>query len=277
MAKKFHISAFSKGLYSNWFWHHPSRTLFDCGEGFATYAGNFIFGVERICISHACHGDHIGGLATFIGIRNSSRGDKEKPLDIYYPGNDVAILDYQDFIKRRFGNWLTFKINWHPTMFGEKIPLDSNHWIESFELSHTKRSSTIGYKIIEGRSRLRAKWKGLDIPALLKNGLDKSQLNENYNAITLAYCLDAFRIDSNHIVNAELAIMDCSFLNVADRDESTHFSLNESLALCAASDVKHVVIAHISSRYDNKKIQDATDNLSPEDYTVIWPNKVNEF
>lgn len=278
MTKQFHISAFSKGLYSNWFWHHPSRTLFDCGEGFATHAGNFIFGVERICISHAVHGDHVAGLAMIIGIRNSSRGDKEKPLDIYYPEDDTAMSSYRDFIAKRFGGWLQFQINWISIKPGHKIPLDSNHYIESFELQHTKKSTTLGYKIVELRTRLRAEFRNEDIPALLKSGKWRSSdLNESYNANTLAYCLDAYRLDVNDIANADLAIMDCSFLRKEDRDEATHFTLEEALKVSYEAKVKHVAISHISSRYSMKDITEATRNIDIEKATVIYPNKVNEF
>jgi len=276
MTKKFHITAFSKGLYSNWFWHHPSRTLFDIGEGFATYAGNHIFGVERICISHAIHGDHIGGLATFLGIRNSSRGDKEKPLDIYYPADDAAIHDYIHFISKRFGSWLSFKVNWIPTEVGCKFQLDAHHWIETFKLHHTKKSTTLGYKIVEARTRLKKEYVGKHIPTLLKVGVTSKDFSESYTANMLAYCLDAYDLDSNDIANAELAIMDCSFLNAKDRDESTHFTLDEALNRAWEAKVKHVAIAHISSRYSPKDIADAVYKLD-ESRIVVHPNKINEF
>lgn len=250
MTAKFHIECYSKGLYSNWFWHAPSRTLFDCGEGVASYLGNYAFGIERICISHACHADHIGGLAMLIGVRNSARGDKKKPLDIYYPADDFAMADYKRFIDARFKNWLTFTINWHPIDIHHKIVIDKTHWIETFKLSHTKRSSTLGYKIIEERSRLKKEFRGKNIPEILKTGAVKSaELNENYDAITLAYCLDAFKLDTNDIANAEMAIMDCSFLDKSHRDENTHCTIDESILIAREAKVKTVFAAHLSSRY----------------------------
>jgi ribonuclease Z len=276
VSDKFHIDCFSKGLYSSWFWHRPSRTLFDCGEGIGTYAGNFIFGIERICISHS-HGDHIAGLPLLIGLRNSARGDKQKPLDIYYPIDDPAIGDYKNFIKARFSGWLTFNVNWHPIGVGAKIALDSNHWIESFPLRHTKRSLTLGYKIVEARTRLKAEFRDKDIPSILRSGVDKNALNEAYNANILAYCLDACDLNKADIANADVAIMDCSFLNPKDRDEPTHFTLTEALNYASEAGVKHMVAAHISSRYSRKDIDAAFKRENLDKVTVIYPNEVHEI
>ena len=53
------LTGYSKAMYSTWFYYKPARLLFDAGEGVASALGNFIFGIERIFISHGHH-DHIG-------------------------------------------------------------------------------------------------------------------------------------------------------------------------------------------------------------------------
>lgn len=270
----FHITCYSLGLYSSFCFHRPSRTLFDVGSGVGCELRNHIFAIERICISHGCHSDHISDLPLLVGLRNSARGDKEKPLDIYYPEDDMAISDYKEFIKRRMGSWLTYRLNWLPINVGHKIPLDSNHWIESFKLEHTRKSTTLGYKLIEARTRLKPEYRLANIPELLKAGLDKSQLNEPYNAITLAYCLDNYRLDTADIVNADLAIMDCSFLSGADRDEPTHATLEEAVAMCNEARVKQMVAAHFSSRYNKRQIMEA---VAKTGVFAVLPDRVYEF
>src|SRR6478609_8462522 len=107
---KHNLTCYSTAMYSSWFWHAPSRTLFDCGEGVTLFMRNYIFGVERILISHS-HADHVNGLLSFIGARNSARGDKEKPLDIYYPHNDKAIrFNWIPIIILRHSRFFTFVI-----------------------------------------------------------------------------------------------------------------------------------------------------------------------
>lgn len=226
-------------------------------------------------IGHS-HADHISHLPHFIGLRNSTRGEKSKPLDIYYPADDINIKDYIDFINKRYSSWLSFKINWFPIEVGHRIELDRNHWIESFKLHHTKHSTTLGYRIMEGRTRLKAEYKGLNIPELLRGGaVNKNSLNEAYNAITLAYCLDSYKIDPADIAGANLAILDCSFLKAQDRDGLTHFTLNEAFAVAEEAKVNHVAVAHISSRYSPDEIKFATGALDSDKYTVIHPNRVN--
>ncbi len=267
---KCHIDIFSKGLYSSWCWHHPSRTLFDIGSGFSLFAGNFMYGVENICLSHASHGDHVGDLLTFVGIRNSARGDKNKEVHIYYPIDNIAIEDYKDFINKRFGKWLTFKIDWRPIYANHKILIDDNHYIQSFPMKHQKNALTLGYKICEVRSRLKSKWKGQNIPDLLKSGLDKNELNENYIANLFSYCLDNYEINPEDVRDAELAVLDANFLNPQDRDDNTHATAEEAMKMAKFANIKNVLLAHVSSRYSLNDIKNFAKNLDTS--VMICPN-----
>ncbi|MCJ8329130.1 MAG: MBL fold metallo-hydrolase, partial [Lentisphaeria bacterium] len=84
------IKNFSKALYSSWHYYAPDRILFDCGEGAALHLKQEIFAVQKIVLSHG-HIDHISGLLSFLCLRQSTKGDTEKPLDIYYPEGDRSI------------------------------------------------------------------------------------------------------------------------------------------------------------------------------------------
>ena len=125
------LEIYSKGLYSSWCYHKPSRTLFDCGEGFASYQGNFIFGIERVCISHG-HEDHVLGLLSLVTTRNLARGDKEKPLEIYYPQNDYLIGMIKKMLEERCGHRMQYSLKWIPIRDGHFIKLDNGQEIECF-------------------------------------------------------------------------------------------------------------------------------------------------
>lgn len=267
------ITCYSTGGLSNWFWHLPSRTLFDAGEGVAMHLRNYAFGIERIVLSHI-HNDHHLGILSLIALRNSGRGAKDKDLKIYYPSGDWAMLDFIKFINIKFGDRLGYKLDFIPVRIGDKIKLDSNHYIEAFETKHLKRGLSLGYKIIEERSRLKPEFAGKNIPELLKSGVDKTQLNEAYEQITFAYCLDAYSINPIDIQNASVVIMDCTFLRKEDRDDITHFTLDEAVELCKQAKVVRVICAHFSPRYHPKDIDKA---CGMHDVEYIRINEVNEI
>lgn len=266
---KFHIELFSRGLYSSFCYHVPSRTLFDCGESASLHFGNFIYGIERIVFGHQ-HGDHVLGLASFIGIRNSGRGDTEKPLDIYYPKDNHSFQDLIVFINHR-NRGLKFNINWIPIDNEYKIKIDDNHYIESFRMAHQKNALTLGYRICEKRSRLKSQYRGQNIPELIKNGIDKSTLNEDYIANTFAYTLDSYCVDPNDIKDAELAIIDCSFINPKDRDDMTHHTSEEAIKLVQDANVKNAVFAHISARYSHNDIKNFVQSFCDGSNIVVCP------
>lgn len=251
------IEIASKGLYASWCYHKPSRTLFDCGEGFATYQGNYIYGVERICISHG-HGDHVLGLPSLIGCRNSARGDREKPLEIYYPYGSPQVENVKEFCKIRNPR-LSFKLTWIPILPGYIIPLNKTQHIVCFEMMHQQRQSTLGYAIHESRTKLRPEFEGKDIGALIRGGLNKDELKFEYVAKIFAYTLDAAMVPAQHIQSCEMVVMDCTFVDHGDRDDMTHFTLREAVDNCVGASVKRMIAAHFSPRYLYPDIKNAIE------------------
>lgn len=252
---KLGIEIFSKGLYSSWCMHRPTRSLFDCGEGLATYMGNFVYAIENVFISHQ-HGDHILGLPSLIGIRNSARGDKEKPLNVFYPADNDSIVDLINFIKSR-NNRLSYELNFHPIEPGFKFHIDDKRYIRAFKMSHQKYKTTLGYVVGETRSRLKPEFVGQNIGELLKaNPSLKGNLNVSYEANVFAYCLDSSAFTAMEIEGADHAVMDCTFLDSKDRDDMTHFTLDEAKAICKYAKVKNMIAAHVSPRYTNPQIED---------------------
>lgn len=272
------ISIFSKALYSNWCYDKTRNLLFDCGEGAATNIGNCLAGIDKIFIGHD-HGDHILGLPAIVGARNAGRGmsrnaetmDSNKPLTVYYPDDNFLMHDLIDFIQKRNRNWLRYDLKFVPITAGFELPLDNKQIVRAFNMSHQKNKTTLGYVIYENRTRLKKQYLGQDIPALLKNGLNRNDINETYRANLFAYCLDAFKIDDvDQLLDCRDVIMDCTFANEADRDDPTHFTIDEAIGVCKSANVKNMFAAHLSGRYDYNEI-----SKQYADLTFINPYKVN--
>ena len=248
------IICFSKGGYSNWFYHAPTRSLFDCGEGCASFLGNKVFAVENIFLSHG-HMDHIAGLPQFIAARNSGRGDKEKPLTIWYPAGTYGILNMLEYIGKVFTN-LNYDLEDYGCLDGADLP----NGVKTFKTYHTNYP-TLGYKVVETRKRLKKIYTGQNIPALIRAGtVDPKDLMEEYSAIPFVYALDSTaEIDPNDVLNAEQMIADTTFLCGRDRDDITHATLLEMTNFAIKANIQKMYCAHFSSRYDLRQIDKAID------------------
>lgn len=271
---------FSKGLYSSWC-HMPfmgESVLFDAGEGAATRIGNGLTNVTKVLCTHS-HGDHVLGLPSIIGCRNAARGtsrdpktfDHNKPLDIYYPADNAdAMADLLSFIKSRYSSWLRYKLTFHPIEVGVEVPIGTNITIRTIAMKHQKWQTTLGYVVGENRRKLNPKFAGQDIAALKRGGLTDADLMVSYRKNLFAYCLDAYKIEDTSLLrDCERVVMDCTFLNAKDRDEPTHFTMDESLNICNDLGVKHMFAAHLSPRYSQIPHDSAFGNM---EVTVIDPD-----
>ena len=274
------ISIFSKALYSSWCYDKTRNILFDAGEGAATSIGNCLAGIDKIFIGHS-HGDHTLGLPSIIGCRNAGRGisrnidtqDHNKPLTVYYPEDNYLMKDLISFCKSRAGNWLRYDLNFVPIGDGFELDLGNKQFVRAFTMRHQKNATTLGYVIYENRTRLKPEFRGQDIPTLLKNGLTKDVMNESYRANLFAYCLDAYDIpDRSQLTDCKDVVMDCTFVNEKDRDDTTHFTIDEAVEVCKNAGVKKIYAAHLSGRYDYNEVAKDYPEL-----TFINPYKVNNL
>lgn len=274
------ISIFSKALYSSWCYDKTRNILFDAGEGAATSIGNCLAGIEYIFFGHS-HGDHTLGLPSIIGCRNAGRGisrnidtqDHNKPLTVYYPEDNYLMKDLISFCKSRAGNWLRYDLKFVPISDGFELDLGNKQFVRAFTMRHQKNATTLGYVIYENRNRLKPEFRGQNIPSLLKNGLTKDVMNESYRANLFAYCLDAYDIpDRSQLTDCKDVVMDCTFVNEKDRDDTTHFTIDEAIKICDDVGVKKMYAAHLSGRYDYNEVA-----KNYPDITFINPYKVNNL
>lgn len=240
--------------------------------------GNYMFGVERVMISHG-HEDHVLGLLSLITARNLARGDHEKPLDIFFPQNDNLCHMIRQFIDRRVGERMKYKLRWRSIDESFKLPISKTEAIHAFPMKHSS-STTLGYVIRDTRTKLNPKYDGMDIPKVLASGVRKEDIKVQYTANTFAYCLDAYDFDISQIAGANLAVMDCTFLKREDRDDITHFTLKEAWMLCDEARVKEMVIAHVSPRYSQQDIFNVHNALVDSRKThahIINSHRVNQL
>ncbi len=261
------LQGFSKAMYSTWFFYKPSRILLDAGEGVSTALENFVFGIEKVFLSHG-HYDHIGGVPGLLQSRRSARGDNEKPLEVYYPDGDTLIQ-----IQRRYVENLTYalgyELSWQPMEPGQRIPLGQERdrgFLCPFPVRHVGRSQALGFKIMEERTRLRAKYAELsqDEIAQLARTTPREELNETYEKVLLAYSGDTGPLDPEHVREAEVLMHEATFLDPDDREGRNHATVEEAIRVAVEAGVQALVLFHVSTRYPRRQTRRAVAKLAKD-------------
>lgn len=267
------VTHHSKAMMSTWLFHHPSRLLFDAGDGVTVALAERAFGIEHLCISHACN-DHVGGIASLVGLRAHGMGTKDKPLHITYPRDNHRIDLLRRYIETLHPK-LPFELTWTPLDPGFAFQLTPTIHVATFPMVHQRNATTLGYKLVERRKRLKPQYVGQDIGALVKSGaVDKRDLSETYEAITFAYCLDCVGLDPAHIKGVENIFIDSTFLKPADRGDKTHFTKEEALEVCKEAGAKHVYLSHVSGRYSIQHQLDEQKRLD-DNVTLVLNDRVH--
>lgn len=234
------LISFSLALYSQWFYHKPSRCLFDAGEGVATALGKKVFAIQNIFLSHG-HEDHIAGITNLVNVRNIAPGDRDKPLNLYYPRHDKWINELIAYIERKQSGLIRFPLFAQPLEPGDEVVLEGAHRptrVTAFSMKHMVGQLALGYEIEEERKLVDAV---------------SGQAVQRYHP-TFLYTGDGYDVDHRPYGRADVAVHEATFLardaaKAGAWETARHSTMEGALHWAASTDVKTLVLCHISDRY----------------------------
>jgi len=146
-----------------------------------------------------------------------------------------------------------FPVSWIPVSdAGFSLSIGKGRTLEPFAVRHTPDEPALGYRVVETRRRLRREFARLtqaEVETLARAG-KRDELLEDVRHIVFAHSGDAMPIDVEHVRGADFLVHDATFLHAADRRQPIHATTEEAFDVARASDVKGLVLHHLSIRYD---------------------------
>jgi len=252
------LRGYSKAMYSTWFFYRPAHVLFDAGEGMAAQLGNVVYGVERVFLSHG-HYDHVGGIPGLVLARNAAMGERTKPLEIHHPAGDALVQLEREYVTMLSRN-LEFELKWVPMRPGDEValPAGAGKWrIQAFKTRHTRSYLTLGYRLVESRSRLRPELEGRpesEIVRLVRER-GKDAVTEKYDQCLLAYSGDSLALDPNDVRGASVLLHEATFIDEEERKVKLHPTLEEVLETAVKAGIGGLGLFHVSSRYTRADLE----------------------
>ena len=267
------ITGFSTALFSTWYFVDELGILFDAGDGVTAGLLQKSGKVKHVFISHADR-DHLTGLLQFNQLNARDAG----PV-IYYPANSGPFPALKAF-SAQFDPHVS-GMQWRPVIPNEEIWIKDDIAVQPVSNGHVPApagiTKSVGYSVWQAKRMLKpelAILTGQEIKKIRKERGDAATTFEIRTNI-ISYSGDTPVEDINRWNDTNILIHEATFLTGKEVDApvphgNKHSTLEQVIAMVAASNIKQLILGHFSSRYPSSEIEAAVKKLCDK-YAVNIP------
>ncbi len=133
-----------------------------------------------------------------------------------------------------------------------ELEIKNNIYLRAFETVHTVPS--LGYVVVEKRSKLKPEYAGLTQEELVKLKSEGREITQLLNIPLVCYTGDTMwgkHFEREDVLNAQILITECTFLEEGHRSRANvgkHLHLDHIIDLLEASTSEAVILTHLSRR-----------------------------
>jgi ribonuclease Z len=212
---------------------------------------------RRLFLSHG-HVDHVGALATMLGIRGLM--NMKRRLQVFMPaeivGDVTGVLERQSAMQRY--DLSVDAVGMNP---GDEVELRADLRVRAFRTMHPVPS--LGYQFLRRTKKLRREFHSLpghEIQARRHAGED---IFDDAEALELAYATDTLAkvLDNTPSLYAsKVLVLECTFLDERKSLEASqagcHIHLDELIERADRFANEHLVLMHFSQIYQPREVHE---------------------
>jgi ribonuclease Z len=268
------ISDSTARLYT-WHYIEELKVLIDCGDGVVRELKEKITGLKHIFLTHSDR-DHNSSLRRVLELCS-----RTCTPNIYYPADCPDAIKLKEFIQSFDDNPIEDKY-WIPVKNKDEFTIRKDVIVKCHTNNHiitdTSENLSFGFKFYQVRNKLKSEFVGL-------SGSELGQLrNANVN-ITSEVRVGLFGFSGDCMLNhtdwcdVESLVHECTFINKSDDPTNKHrHTFVEDLTRLSQTNIKHLVLTHVSTRYKNDEFHNAVSALDlPFKVTFVFPHTTTNY
>ncbi len=247
---KLTIHGYSTALFATWYFIEELGLLFDAGDGVVSNLLGKAGKIRNVFVSHADR-DHLTGLLQYNQLF------AKESLNIHYPKDANSFKHLNEFLMR-FDPHMG-RAKWKPLNDLETIAIKNSYSVQGFENRHIdvpNQLKSLSYKVIETKSKLKAKFSNLNSKEIVAIKKEKGEgyIKEETKTDVLIYSGDTPVYDYSKYDKCKTLIHEATFLTKEEtknkNNKNKHSSLEEVMEMVANISIEKLVLGHFSSRYD---------------------------